>query len=270
MPLQDNPRAEQALVVACRRSTKAVEILLEHGASANVEDESLYDPTPLGNAVLAGQAETARLLIQYGAFVNRRDRRGRTPLLLAAQSGPLTIFQDLLQCRQVDVDLPDDENPTPFLTVVTSGRPDIVDAFLTHGYLHLDQSDLDTALGWAAGLGHLAVVDILIGKWGAQVSQTVLIQAAHFGHVAVVESLFDNWGADISVSQHCRICLRTNDCRYSQRSWVKMVASNGLQPRDNLTDCCRGECGRKLDLRMRYREYFATRDFELAKLYLET
>ncbi|KAK3326022.1 ankyrin repeat-containing domain protein [Apodospora peruviana] len=205
MPLRENPRAE-ALVMACRHSTKAAEMLLEHGASANIEDGTLYDPTPLGNAVHTGRAETVRLLIQHGASINRQDLRWRTPLLLAAQTGSLTIVRELLKCGQVDVNLPDDQNNTPFLNTVTSGRLDIIDALLTHSALHLDWSDLDTALRWGARLGHLAVVDILIGKWGAQVNstsrsgQTALIWAAQFGHVAVVERLIDNWGAGVNVS----------------------------------------------------------------------
>ncbi|KAK4212512.1 hypothetical protein QBC37DRAFT_465677 [Rhypophila decipiens] len=199
---------KQALVMACRHSTKAVEILLEHGASANLEDLSFYDlsPSPLSSAVFAGQAETVRLLIRHGAFVNQRDMRGRTPLLLAAETGSLTIVQELLKCDRVDVNLADHQNALfgLFRMTVTSGRPDILEALLTHGLLRLSQSDVDLAMRWGARLGHLALVDIVIGKWGARVNSTTrhgwtaLMRAAEFGHVAVVESLIDNWGADIN------------------------------------------------------------------------
>jgi ankyrin repeat protein len=54
------------------------------------------DETPLDLASGCGNFEVARFLIEHGADVNCRDKRGWTPLHTAARNGHLDIVRMLL------------------------------------------------------------------------------------------------------------------------------------------------------------------------------
>ena len=79
---------------------KGVEIvrrLLEHGA-----DPSRYPPrssglTPLHQASCLGSLETTRLLLSFGANVNERDKKGKTPFQAASSRGHDEIMKLLLE-----------------------------------------------------------------------------------------------------------------------------------------------------------------------------
>ncbi len=69
-------------------NTASVRLLLEHGAKVNVKNN--LGQTPLGYAVMWGNARLARLLVEYGADVDVKGTNGYTPLLSA-----LSRFADL-------------------------------------------------------------------------------------------------------------------------------------------------------------------------------
>ena len=77
------------------------QILLDHGANPNVEDNILR--TPL-HQVAAGRYESkehgvrvTRLLLQCGVDVNAQDSKCETPLHIASASGRLEIVRVLLE-----------------------------------------------------------------------------------------------------------------------------------------------------------------------------
>jgi len=67
------------------------ELLLDHGADVNANEENLW--TPLHLASLHGHLETVEVLLNRGADVHARNINGRTPSGLASRSGGRDIVQ---------------------------------------------------------------------------------------------------------------------------------------------------------------------------------
>ena len=57
-----------------------VRLLINYGADVTAQDETLR--TPLHLAAFSGSTETVQLLIEHGADVTAQDRRKKTPLHL--------------------------------------------------------------------------------------------------------------------------------------------------------------------------------------------
>ena len=70
-----------------------VQLLLEHGADVNAEDNHYSTPLHLATS---SDPEIVQLLLQHGADINALDQRHRTPLHLAMQSQVSDKLRDLL------------------------------------------------------------------------------------------------------------------------------------------------------------------------------
>lgn len=72
---------------------ECVKMLLDAGADPN---QRTTKPAPLAAAISYRDIETAKLLIQYGADVNKaeysKDFNGDTPAMLAAKHGDISVF----------------------------------------------------------------------------------------------------------------------------------------------------------------------------------
>ena len=104
------------------------QILLDHGANPNVEDNILR--TPL-HQVAAGRYESkehgvrvTRLLLQCGVDVNAQDLKCETPLHLASASGRLEIVRVLLEHATVRNDC--GQNPSPLVVEGKRFLPKII------------------------------------------------------------------------------------------------------------------------------------------------
>ncbi len=130
LPLSKNinlPGREGALnwtplsTAVVHKKTKAVEVLLKHGADPSVATSpstvgGQYDPGGQQALHLAAEANSARitkLLLQHGADVNARDAKGQTPLIILADwhGFGLKITQLLIQ-HGADVDAKDNKGQT--------------------------------------------------------------------------------------------------------------------------------------------------------------
>jgi ankyrin repeat protein len=78
------------------------------------------------------------LLLQEPDEVNRKDDRGRTSLLLAAQNGHRSVVELLLAQGGIDVNEKDDDDRTPLSVVAHSGYYHICDALLER-HANVDQ-----------------------------------------------------------------------------------------------------------------------------------
>lgn len=67
---------------------EVVKLLIEHGADVNAR-KGTYNTVeiPLMYAVQYERFDIAKLLIDNGADVNTKDNDGKTPLMIATQSG---------------------------------------------------------------------------------------------------------------------------------------------------------------------------------------
>jgi ankyrin repeat protein len=88
-------QTDDLLVAAQRGDLAAVKSSLGRGKSANASDLRTGH-TPLMYAALAGQSQTAHLLLKSGADVNATSKSGETALMLAAMWGHSEIANSLI------------------------------------------------------------------------------------------------------------------------------------------------------------------------------
>jgi len=111
-------------------SESCVEILLNHGAEANIVDVNLT--TPLHIAATHGSISLTKLLLEHGARVNALDNERITPLYLAASFN----FPDLLEFLLKEyalVNEPDFFGRTPLIAAAMEGHDNIVKILLEYG-----------------------------------------------------------------------------------------------------------------------------------------
>uniref|UniRef100_A0A8B9LR24 Ankyrin repeat and FYVE domain containing 1 n=1 Tax=Astyanax mexicanus TaxID=7994 RepID=A0A8B9LR24_ASTMX len=71
-----------------------------------------FSPKKHSTEVMSGMAHIAEALLKTGANPNMQNSRGRTPLHEAVLSGNEPVFNQLLQCKQLDLELKDHEGST--------------------------------------------------------------------------------------------------------------------------------------------------------------
>ena len=90
-----------ALIAAMNGCSKTLELLLSHGADANVTCNIKNDVfhrsiVPLHQAAVQGHEKMARLLIKHHAVIDSKSAAGETPLLHACWKGHLGVMNLLL------------------------------------------------------------------------------------------------------------------------------------------------------------------------------
>lgn len=177
------------------------------GKDAALEEKDQYGRTALLVAVYERRVPLVRLLVQYGANMEARDRYyGRTALILAAWMGITPLVQTLLGQTNIDIEARDDFGQTALLRAAAGGHLSAVEYLVgKDAKLELDHSFSQgerTALGVASAYGQSDVVRFLI-KTGASLESisgngsTPLISSAAKGHSGVVALLLEN-GANIN------------------------------------------------------------------------
>ncbi|KAG0215925.1 hypothetical protein BGX28_007151 [Mortierella sp. GBA30] len=187
----------QTFACSPRQSAYAVQPIMGH--AANFEpDDILYGATPLNLAVLNGNEDIVRVLIDAGADLNKKDGRGRTPLLCAvygldtttitpanlaliSQTSPahLSILRNCIlphpSITLSTLNAPQDEikGITPLCLASYLGKEVVVKCLLEAGKVDVDATDRKgaTALMYAARDRHMAVVKTLL-RHGASPDQT--------------------------------------------------------------------------------------------------
>ncbi|NWZ09893.1 ANFY1 protein, partial [Agelaius phoeniceus] len=108
---------------AIQRGDKfAANFLIKNGARVNAatlgEQETplhlvaSYSPKKHSPDVMAEMAQIAQSLLQAGANPNMQDNKGRTPLHVSIVVRNEPVFSQLLQCKQLDLELKDHEGST--------------------------------------------------------------------------------------------------------------------------------------------------------------
>jgi len=107
---------------------EAVKQYLADGVDVNAKDKRGF--TPLHLAAIKGHKGIAKLIVTKGADVNAKDKLGWTPLLWAAGSGHKEIVE-LLISKGADVNAKNDEGKTPLDRA--KYKPETADLLRKHG-----------------------------------------------------------------------------------------------------------------------------------------
>ncbi|KAL3873336.1 hypothetical protein ACJMK2_036468 [Sinanodonta woodiana] len=194
--------------------TQCAEMLLDANITLlNIQDEQMY--TPMHMAVLAGNENFLKLLIERGADIHCLDENYHTLVHLATASGHPKILEILIQ-HEADLSSADNYNAYPIhyaaqLTSTTPGISDpkagekILKRLLDAGVAHdvVDSGGRQPLL-WAACSGNIESCKVLI-KAGADVNATdkddlsALHCAASRGKASCIE-LLKKSGANVNMS----------------------------------------------------------------------
>lgn len=200
--------------------TEIVELLLEHGAVADVKD-IVYSFTPLMLASRQGNTDIVKLLVNQSCDVNCTDAHGETALFDAVRNNQVECV-DILLDAGLDIDFKDKGMHTPLMTAVLWKKPQMV--------VHLVRAGCD--LNSKGRISHFANAGInqneqMFSPFEAAVQDvsysiaTILyIAGCHVScamPVEYIEQWEDNdersWLTDIisrprQLKEHCRLVIR--------------------------------------------------------------
>lgn len=172
-----------------------VDLLLNHGAYVNKRNDD--SNTPLHFAVSSEQVNVVRLLLKNGARVLKKDRYGYT-----VKSKNSEIEQLLNDYKEAEL--------SPLHEAAKNGSVDELNCLLSEPQVSIDSQNKSgkTALIFAAGRGHVEVVNMLISA-GADVNirdnkgNTALHRAVMKHHWDVAHILLMHPSIDVD-QQNCR------------------------------------------------------------------
>ena len=130
-PARTYDRALDADLMAAVKADDAAKVrsLLARNAEPNVVDSGGAKEPVLVTAVLKGNVDMVRALVEAGAFVDATTVHNSTPLSMAALKGRVEISKYLLQ-RGAKVEGVDPDGTTPLMLAARSGETDIVRALI--------------------------------------------------------------------------------------------------------------------------------------------
>ncbi|XP_033643957.1 ankyrin repeat domain-containing protein 17-like isoform X1 [Asterias rubens] len=170
----------------------------------DAQTESNHD-TALTVACAGGHDELVQMLLEKSANMEHRDKKGFTPLILAATAGHCKTVEILIN-QGCDIEAQSERTKdTPLSLACSGGRYEVVDLLLARGANkeHRNVSDY-TPLSLAASGGFVSIIKLLL-RYGAEINSRTgsklgispLMLAAMNGHTAAVKLLLD-MGSDIN------------------------------------------------------------------------
>ncbi|CAG2162007.1 unnamed protein product, partial [Oppiella nova] len=168
------------------------------------QTDSNHD-TALTLACAGGHEELVSLLLNRGAELEHRDKKGFTPLMLASTAGHLNVVEIMLN-NGADMEAQSERTKDTALSLAcSSGRYEVVEILLSRGANkeHRNVSDY-TPLSLAASGGYVNIIKLLLShgaeinsRTGSKLGISPLMLAAMNGHAATVKLLLD-MGSDIN------------------------------------------------------------------------
>jgi ankyrin repeat protein len=207
------------------------ENLLKAGAKVNAYAKNGL--LPLWRASADNRPELVRLLIQYGAEVDRRIKvspGGGSSLEMACQEGHLEVVQILVD-NGANVNDRGFLGFTPIRVAARNGHLEIV-KYLAEKGAEIDAraDDKATPLEHAAAKGHYEIVEYLLGK-GANLNNKdkdgdfPLGEAAKYGHEEIAKLLLKK-GADAGLTNKEGLTAYLLAKRHGQAKIVKLLESH--------------------------------------------
>jgi len=156
-------------------------------------------------ACAGGHEELVNLLLSRGADIEHRDKKGFTPLILAATAGHDKVVEILIN-NGAEIEAQSERTKdTPLSLACSGGRYEVVEILLSRGANkeHRNVSDY-TPLSLAASGGYTNIIKLLLAhgaeinsRTGSKLGISPLMLAAMNGHTAAVKLLLD-MGSDIN------------------------------------------------------------------------
>ncbi|KXZ44518.1 hypothetical protein GPECTOR_66g246 [Gonium pectorale] len=207
---------------------EAIAALLQAGANKDAADKKGW--TPLHIAALKGHVEAIAALLQAGANKDAAKEKGWTPLHIAAQNGHVEAIAALLQA-DANKDAATKDGATPLHVAAQNGHVEAIAALLQAG-ANKDAATKDgaTPLYMAAQNGHNKAIAALL-QAGANKDaatkdgSTPIRVAAYGGHVAVMRALLLADGVDVE-SEGCWTLLHLA-CLDGDLARVKQLLQQG-------------------------------------------
>ena len=175
-----------------------IKVLLATGFDINFPVTSHLEHTALSAAVLAGQVETVKFLLQAGAKVDTKGYGEGTALFSAAEKGNLEMIQILLAAG-ANVNAVNGFSNTPLFKAIQNNHLEAVRLLVdrgtkinTHNYWN------DTPLIWAVENRHFGIVKFLVEK-GADLNavnnngDTALDKVLRLSQKGFVKDATENW-----------------------------------------------------------------------------
>ena len=144
-------------------------------------------------------------ILSQSANVDLKNRRGHTPLSIAAEKGYEKVVKLLLERTDVEADSKDSDNRSPLSWAAEYGSEAVVKLLLERNDIEADSKDKNnrSPLSLAATSGHRAVVELLLERddvivdsvdiWG----QTCLHSASQWGYEGTVRVLIEQGNANV-------------------------------------------------------------------------
>ena len=161
---------------------------------------------PLHKAVISGDENKVKHLLEQGIKPDATDSYGRTALLIAAMHGDKPMVELLVERKDVDVDKKDYGGQTPLLVAAEQGQEQIFELLVERKDVNADTKDCfgRTPLSLAARYGHKQIVELLVEREDVNADtkedgdgRTPLLVAAMYGHKQIVQLLVEREGVDL-------------------------------------------------------------------------
>lgn len=160
VPVYAEGEQEKLISAAARNDIKQLEALLKKNVNPNAVANP-WGENALMHAVLHGNVEMTRLLLEVGANPNRKGR-GFTPLGMASLLGHTQVVRLLLKAG-ADIDSKSDDGNTPIIAATIMNRLAVVQALLSrHADTTIWNREGRTSLSIAAQQGNTDIVALLL------------------------------------------------------------------------------------------------------------
>lgn len=229
-----NSHGETALTEASRHGDiEIVELLLQYGASTDIQADPGKEWPALMQAIRDGREEVARVLIRHGANKDYKLGSGNNCLAEACWRNHFGIAKALIEAGG-DIDNQDLQNATPLFKAACKGNTDFVHWAIAKGASVNARNDKSsTPLYEAASNGHTETVSILL-EHGA--SHRVKVPPKNYSPLGIAAlngrdecaMVLLQHGADPNLKGHCNNATLVEACCGGRPKLLKdLIAAGG-------------------------------------------
>ena len=187
-------------------------------------------------------------MTQFRQQKNLLQNESSYALVNACKNGEYDKVQNLLQQKDINVNLRDTENTTALIYACQNGYKDIVSLLLQNVDIkvNLVDGDITTGLMYACEKGHTDIVSLLLKRTDINVNrsnlsgETALILACEKGHTDIVSLLLKDFDIDVNLQDKDGLTALMHACRNGNKEIVDQLLTESeidvnLQDKDGLT-----------------------------------